>query len=128
MVILQYSNFGSILTIGAMIGAIVNGQIADYIGRRGVSTSPCLESLLVVLLRFKLHNSPVFQFVGCFARKTMGFSKIFCLARWLAKAFSKVLNPISLFYAVPNLNVNVTCMTTPTFYLKRCLHKDNGKH
>ena len=40
LVILQYSLFGSILTIGAMIGAIVSGQIADYIGRRGVSTSP----------------------------------------------------------------------------------------
>ena len=87
-----------------------------------------LESLLVVLLRFKLHSSPVFQFVGCFARKTMGFSEIFCLAGWLAIAFSKALNPISLFYAIPNINVNVTCMTTPTFYLKRCLHKDNGKH
>ncbi|KAK4598808.1 hypothetical protein RGQ29_016030 [Quercus rubra] len=31
----EYSLFGSILTIGAMIGAIVSGQIADYIGRRG---------------------------------------------------------------------------------------------
>lgn len=35
--ILQYSVFGSILTIGAMIGAVVSGRIADYIGRRGVS-------------------------------------------------------------------------------------------
>ncbi|XP_030933845.1 sugar transporter ERD6-like 5 [Quercus lobata] len=94
LTVAEYSLFGSILTIGAMMGAIVSGQIADYIGRRG----------------------------------TMGFSEIFCLARWLAIAFSKVLNPISLFYAVPNINVNVTCMTTPTFYLKRCLHKDNGNH
>ena len=34
---MQYSVFGSILTIGAMIGAIVSGKLADYIGRRGVS-------------------------------------------------------------------------------------------
>ncbi|XP_031261593.1 sugar transporter ERD6-like 5 [Pistacia vera] len=31
----QYSLFGSILTIGAMLGAIMSGKIADYIGRRG---------------------------------------------------------------------------------------------
>ncbi|XP_040372587.1 sugar transporter ERD6-like 5 isoform X4 [Rosa chinensis] len=32
----EYSVFGSILTIGAMIGAVVSGKMADYIGRRGV--------------------------------------------------------------------------------------------
>ncbi|KAM4109706.1 hypothetical protein ACJW30_03G140100 [Castanea mollissima] len=55
LTVAEYSLFGSILTIGAMIGAIVSGQIAGYIGRRG----------------------------------TMGFSEIFCLAGWLAIAFSK---------------------------------------
>ena len=35
---LQYSVFGSILSIGAMIGAISSGWIADYIGRKGVRT------------------------------------------------------------------------------------------
>ncbi|KAL4638900.1 hypothetical protein ACB092_03G179500 [Castanea dentata] len=55
LTVAEYSLFVSILTIGAMIGAIVSGQIAGYIGRRG----------------------------------TMGFSEIFCLAGWLAIAFSK---------------------------------------
>ncbi|KAK3441693.1 hypothetical protein EUGRSUZ_B02014 [Eucalyptus grandis] len=31
----EYSLFGSILTIGAMMGAAISGRIADYIGRRG---------------------------------------------------------------------------------------------
>lgn len=32
----QYSTFGSIVTIGAMLGAITSGRIADFIGRKGV--------------------------------------------------------------------------------------------
>ncbi|OMO73258.1 General substrate transporter [Corchorus capsularis] len=32
----EYSLFGSILTIGAMIGAIMSGRIADYMGRKWV--------------------------------------------------------------------------------------------
>lgn len=36
---MQYSVFGSVLTIGAMVGAIVSGSIADYAGRRLVSFS-----------------------------------------------------------------------------------------
>lgn len=34
--ILQYSMFGSLLTIGAMLGAITSGRIADFMGRKGV--------------------------------------------------------------------------------------------
>ncbi|RWR93678.1 sugar transporter ERD6-like protein 5 [Cinnamomum micranthum f. kanehirae] len=33
--IAQYSLFGSTLTIGAVIGAIMSGHIAEYMGRRG---------------------------------------------------------------------------------------------
>ena len=33
---MQYSVFGSILTIGAMIGAIMSGRVADIIGRKYV--------------------------------------------------------------------------------------------
>jgi MFS family permease len=35
--LLQYSVFGSTLTIGGVIGGLLNGKIADIIGRRGVS-------------------------------------------------------------------------------------------
>lgn len=28
--------FGSIITIGAMIGAVTSGRLADFIGRKGV--------------------------------------------------------------------------------------------
>jgi len=33
---MQYSLFGSILTFGAMIGAITGGPIADFVRRKGV--------------------------------------------------------------------------------------------
>ena len=42
--ILQYSVFGSILTIGAMFGAVMSGKIADLFGRRGVSFPFTLKS------------------------------------------------------------------------------------
>ncbi|KAL8262131.1 hypothetical protein R6Q59_026180 [Mikania micrantha] len=35
MSLAEYSLFGSILTFGAMIGAITSGPIADYVGRKG---------------------------------------------------------------------------------------------
>ena len=34
---MQYSTFGSLLTIGAMVGAIASGRIADFLGWKGVS-------------------------------------------------------------------------------------------
>ncbi|KAA8527512.1 hypothetical protein F0562_034773 [Nyssa sinensis] len=47
----QYSMFGSILTIGAMIGAITSGRIADFIGRKGamrMSAGFCIAGWLAV--------------------------------------------------------------------------------
>ncbi|KAF2307132.1 hypothetical protein GH714_025000 [Hevea brasiliensis] len=48
----EYSIFGSILTIGAMIGAAASGRIADIIGRRGamvVSETFCILGWLAII-------------------------------------------------------------------------------
>ena len=37
--VFQFSTFGSILNVGCMIGAITSGRIADYSGRKRVSSS-----------------------------------------------------------------------------------------
>ncbi|XP_031122823.1 sugar transporter ERD6-like 7 isoform X1 [Ipomoea triloba] len=47
----QYSLFGSILTFGAMIGAITSGPIADFIGRKGamrMSGAFCVAGWLAI--------------------------------------------------------------------------------
>ncbi|XP_059435643.1 sugar transporter ERD6-like 5 [Corylus avellana] len=52
LTVAEYSLFGSILTIGAMIGAIVSGKIADFIGRRGAmgfSEIFCLAGWLTIV-------------------------------------------------------------------------------
>ncbi|KAF8401593.1 hypothetical protein HHK36_012538 [Tetracentron sinense] len=47
----EYSVFGSIATIGAMIGAVTSGRIADFIGRKGamrMSSVFCIAGWLAV--------------------------------------------------------------------------------
>lgn len=47
----EYSIFGSILTIGAMLGAITSGRIADFLGRKGamrMSAGFCITGWLAV--------------------------------------------------------------------------------
>lgn len=49
----QYSTFGSLLTIGAIVGAIVSGYIADYMGRKGalrVSSVSCIIGWFIISL------------------------------------------------------------------------------
>ncbi|XP_059648574.1 sugar transporter ERD6-like 5 isoform X2 [Cornus florida] len=49
----EYSVFGSILTIGAMLGAVTSGKIADHIGRRGtmgISEIFCIMGWFAILL------------------------------------------------------------------------------
>ncbi|PWA94661.1 sugar transporter ERD6-like 7 [Artemisia annua] len=53
LTIAQYSLFGSILTLGAMIGAVASGPISDYFGRKGalrISSVICIGGWLAIYL------------------------------------------------------------------------------
>ncbi|KAL2903039.1 Sugar transporter ERD6 [Bienertia sinuspersici] len=63
--VIQYSVFGSILTIGAMIGAILSGWIEDHFGRRGGE-------------------------LFCISMIAMAFSELLCIVGCLAIVFAKV--------------------------------------
>lgn len=101
---MQYSLFGSILTIGAMIGAIISGSVADYAGRRVVGFSNFVYS------NFKLNVSCVLFIVvpifGYFAKQAMGFSEVCCILGWLAIAFSKV----DCFFDFISLPYSLSCL------------------
>lgn len=55
--------FGSILTFGAMIGAITIGPIADFIGRKGVNMSKTQGTPLISESRTSLLLFPLINFL-----------------------------------------------------------------
>jgi len=81
---MQYSLFGSILTFGAMLGAITSGPIADFLGRKGVSSGKLLCFCL------GLPSSDAKRLI-LEHLQAMRVSSAFCVGGWLAIYFSKVL-------------------------------------
>lgn len=49
---LQFAIFGSVLTIGAMVGAVTSGRLADFLGRKMVKSLRCQVSTEANFLSF----------------------------------------------------------------------------
>uniref|UniRef100_A0A2N9HFJ0 Major facilitator superfamily (MFS) profile domain-containing protein n=1 Tax=Fagus sylvatica TaxID=28930 RepID=A0A2N9HFJ0_FAGSY len=65
----EYSVFGSIMTIGAMLGAVLSGRIADLLGRRGamgLSELSCVVGWLAIIFsKFMISfGSALTYFIG----------------------------------------------------------------
>jgi len=57
---MQFAIFGSILTIGAMVGAVTSGRLADFLGRKMVNLLHCqLRPIFLFLLKIIVSLYPV---------------------------------------------------------------------
>ncbi|CAL5433105.1 unnamed protein product [Camellia sinensis] len=100
--IAEYSLFGSILTFGAMAGAITSGPIADFIGRKG-------------RLRASLETpkSNDLSYVKC--KQAMRTSSAFCVAGWLAIYFAKGSLALDIGRVATGYGMGVFSYVVPVF-------------
>lgn len=116
---MQYSVFGSILTFGAMIGAITSGPIADFIGRKGViyQITACLQFLIPCVYFWWIYIGYRVEFM-----QAMRVSSFVCIAGWLAIYFSEVCIILNLW------KIHTPATTKMIFFLFLFLKKFEPAH
>ncbi|XP_030973547.1 sugar transporter ERD6-like 16 isoform X2 [Quercus lobata] len=103
----EYSMFGSILTIGAMFGAITSGKIADFTGRKW---SWKFESQL-----FPSHSTSTYTCGITITLRAMRMSGVFCIAGWLAVYFSKGAISLDMGRLFTGYGIGVFSYVVPIF-------------
>lgn len=94
----QYAMFGSILAIGAMLGAITSGRIADFLGRKGAMKTSAIVCIIGWLVIYFAKDVLMLYFGRLFTGYGMG------VLSYVVPVFIAEIAPKNLRGALTTLN------------------------
>ncbi|WOK95647.1 sugar transporter ERD6-like 4 [Canna indica] len=102
----EFSIFGSLSNVGAMVGAIASGQIAEYIGRKGVARSD--------LFLFPPFSRNQIELFFALAQSLM-IASVPNIIGWLAICFAKDSSFLYMGRLLEGFGVGVISYTVPVY-------------
>ncbi|XP_048136934.1 sugar transporter ERD6-like 5 isoform X1 [Rhodamnia argentea] len=109
-----YSLFGSIITVGGLLAALVNGRVTDLIGRRGVSDPLPFPFILEISAKNMTDLMGILKRYVCLMQ-AMWLSQILCAAGWLSIAFAKNAWWLDIGRLVNGLGIGIICYVVPVY-------------